>query len=226
MNPTIRDKVMLSDMALSHVLARDSILSLGYYTSVTRLNTRLRQLIKVGLVKRIETPFFGQGLYCVGPAAADLLEPRIWSLVRHRSDSPRFLRHALMTTFVRVALIAKGATDWRFEQQLWTSFNHGGRELEVRPDGLVRLGDAPCAVEVDMGQVSTSKFAVKLAAYEAFQRSGACAQQWRVDSFRIFVATTCPSRAEALSTIADRFDLDCLCLPFENIGAQTIGAWS
>ncbi len=152
MRLTDRDLQVLKDMALSHVLSRDQIIALGYFSSVTRANTRLRDLAKLGLLRRIDTPFFTQSLYAVSKRSCELLGQRLGAIVAGRGDSPRFLQHALLTTEVRIKLLSRRASSWRFEQQIRTVFSLNGQPLEVRPDGLALFPDRPAtAVEVDLG---------------------------------------------------------------------------
>lgn len=227
MELTPRDFRLLKDLALSHVLSRDQILALGYFGTVTRVNTRLRQLRAEGLVKRLETPFFSQSLYVVGAKAGPALGTRISRIVAGRSGSPRFLQHALMVTQTRIALMDKGATQWRFEQQLHAQFDRRGRPLEVRPDGLAVMPAGPVAIEVDLGHVAHDKFAAKLRSYSTFITCGACREHWQLPDFKVLVLTTSRSRATKLTgLLTDSASLALRCTTFEELGLPLIGGWS
>ena len=155
MQLTSRDLQILRDLALSHVLSRDQLLDLGYFTTVTRVNTRLRELIGAGLVKRLSTPFFTQSLFVASSAAVEVVGERVAPLLAGRSGSPRFLQHSLSVTSARIVLLKRGASAWRFEQQLRTSFSVGGKLMEVRPDGVAVFPEKGLlAVEVDLGHVN------------------------------------------------------------------------
>lgn len=222
-----RDVSVIRDLALSHVLSRDQLLSLGYFSSVTRTNTRLRQLAAERLIHRLKTPFFGQSLYSVGSKAVEILGPRLGAMVSARSDSPRFLQHALYATNVRIELSKRGSTGWRYEQQLRSKFKYQGRNFEVRPDGLAFMPSCPTAVEVDLGHVTPSKFQSKLAAYDAFVRSGEAERQWSIPTFKLLTLTTGSKRAVHLYRLAPNNPaFDFLCVPFEELGVPPIGAWS
>jgi len=196
---THRDVRLVRDVALSHVLSRDQILALGYFTSVTRANTRLRGLVGIGLLKRLDTPFFSQGLYTVTKRTTEIVGERVAPLIDGRADSPRFLQHALMVTNVRLALMQRGASEWRFEPQLWARFEAGGVSGEVRPDGLALIpGKGALAVEVDLGHVAPAKFAAKLLAFDRFITSGSAQRVWGVDTIRLLTVTTGPLRAQHL----------------------------
>lgn len=227
MKLTDRDIRVVRDLALSHVLSRDHVLALRYFTSVTRANTRLRQLAAVRLVRRIETPFFGQSLYSVGCKAVEILGPRLGAMVAARAESPRFLQHALYTTNVRIELIRRGSTGWRYEQQLRAGFNFEGKPFEVRPDGLALMPSCPMAIEVDLGHVTPSKFESKLIAYDAFVRSGEAKRQWSIPTFKLLTLTTGATRATHLFRLApENPAFDFLCVPFDELDVPRIGAWS
>ena len=227
MRLTTRDVRLLRDMALSHVLSRDQIIALGYFGSVTRANTRLRLLGRFGLVRRIDTPFFSQNLYCVGVKASEIVGERIAKLVAGRAASPRFLQHALLTTNVRIELIRRGASSWRFEQQLWVCFKFAGKEYQVRPDGLADTANGLIAVEVDLGHVAPAKFREKLLAFDAFIASGQCQRQWNAPSVSLLTLTTGKRRASQLLRLAPKgtaFAFECHSL--DVFGVPRVGGWS
>jgi hypothetical protein len=227
MRLTERDIRLLKDMALSHVLSRDQIVALRYFGSVTRVNTRVRGLRKLGLVRRIETPFFAQSLYSVSVKAADIVGERIAPLIGPRGESPRFLQHALSVTNVRLALLQKGAEHWRFEQQLRASFSFAGREFQVRPDGMAIVAGKLVAVEVDLGHVAPAKFREKLRAFDLFVTSGECSRQWNSPTFKLLAITTGKARAASLRRLASShstFPFECF--TFDECGIARIGGWS
>lgn len=227
MRLTTRDSTLLKDMALSHVLSRDQAIALGYYSSVTRLNTRFRDLIKAGFMKRLETPFFSQGLYAVTPKASAIVRPQIASLLANRAPTPRFLQHALTTTSVRIAMLGKGAAAWRFEQQLWTSFQWQGKSFEVRPDGLAVFPSRHVSLEVDMGNMSMSRLQSKFEAYRAFVASRSLDQKWGIPELRVLLVTTSAARAERISRMLQPIsDLDFRCASLESLGVRQVGSWS
>lgn len=225
MRITERDVRLLRDLALSHVLARDQTIALGYFGSVTRANARLKGLRDLGLATALDTPFFAQTLYAALPRSAEVVGERVAPLAAARTGSPRFLQHALAVTNVRLMLLGKGATGWRFEPQLRAGFRHGGKDHEVRPDGLAALGGWPVAVEVDLGHVAPAKFLAKLRAYEAFAISGEC-RRWGSDTFSLLVVTTGRLRAARLSRLLDPSGFSFRCEPHDALGVPFPGAWS
>ena len=227
MRLTLRDARVVRDVALSHVLSRDQLIDLGYFTSVTRANSRLRDLKTAGFLRRIETPFFGQGLYVAGSKAALVAGDPVGRLLSNRTGSPRFLQHALAVTSVRIELLRGGCSGWRFEQQLWSSFEFAGKAYEIRPDGMAIREARLTLIEVDLGHVAPTKFRDKLRALDAFIRSGMCSKLWRQDSFDVLTLTTGPRRAAHLRRLLPpgaSFTLTTS--TFDQFGLQTIGSWS
>lgn len=224
---TERDRKLVFEIAMSHVLSRDQILGLGMFGSVTRVNTRLRVLRELGLVRLLETPYFKGSLYVPGINAAEVLRERPSRLIANRQPSPRFLRHALATTNIRLALSAKGATDWRFEPMLWRTFESGGHTREVRPDGMAITIKGALLVECDLGHVSPQKYAEKLAVYHEFLRSGHADRLWGISDFNLLTVTTGRLRAEKLKALEP---VPCsygyLVQTYEEVGAAFVGGWS
>ena len=226
MKLTDRDIRLVKDIALSHVMSRDQILELGYFTSVTRVNTRLRELARLSLVRRLDTPFFGQSLYMAGRNAQEISGGRIAQLLDKRTSSPRFVQHALSVTNVRIALIKKGAGEWRFEQQLKMAFT-ADRRFEIRPDGLFMATKLPLFIEVDLGHVNPAKFKEKLLAYRSFVHSGNCEAIYCSQTFRLLTITTGTARSRNLrQLLPPNPGFEFLVQTFEELGISKVSAWS
>ncbi|MBL8048945.1 MAG: replication-relaxation family protein [Chthonomonas sp.] len=227
MQLTERDRKLVFEIAMSHVLSRDQILSLGLFGSVTRVNTRLRTLRELGLVRRLETPYFNGSLFVPGVNAPQVLDANAANLIRTRQPSPRFLRHALCVTNIRLALAARGAYEWRFEPMLWRSFEHQGRTLEVRPDGMAISPKGALLVECDLGHTSPLKFEQKLAVYHEFLGGGHANQLWGINDFNLLTITTGNLRASTLRRCPPKVcAYGYLVQTFEQIGAGMVGGWS
>lgn len=219
---TERDRRLTRDISLSHLLSRDQTIILGYFGSITRSNFRLRELCNENVLKRLTTPFFGQSLYMAGTNAEDLVGERIAPLLSGRLESPRFVRHALSVTEVRIALIRKGAKDWRFEQQLWRTVGNQA----IRPDGLIFTTSLPAFVEVDMGHVSPQKFKEKLLGYQALTQGDLCKTLYGFSEFRLLVVTTGSRRSRQLRSLLPDPKFGYLVQTFDELGIPVIGAWS
>lgn len=224
---TSRDRSVVRDIALSHILSRDQLIALGYFSSITRANTRLRVLRELGFVKKLETPFFSQSLYMAGVNAPELAGERIAALLKGRAESPRFLQHALSVTAIRIALKERGASEWRFEAQLRRSFTDGGKTFEVRPDGMAIGGKVPLAIEADMGHAALPKLADKLAAFDRFLRSGESERAWGIRQFNLLIVTTGRRRARSIEEqVPEGLVSRCLVQTFTELGAVHVGGWS
>lgn len=225
MRITDRDMKLVTDLALSHVLSRDQILELGYFSSVCRVNARLLELAESKLVRRLETPFFHQSLYCAGSLAQEVVGMQVSRLLEHRLGSPRFVRHALSVTSVRITLCRKGS-EWRFEQQLWREIE-SPKKMEIRPDGLLITSSLPIFVEVDLGHVALNKFKEKVLGYQALSQCSQCRDLYGFDHFRLLTITTGSLRARHLhQALPQRPGFEFLCQTFEEIGARPIPNWS
>jgi hypothetical protein len=221
-----RDVRLVREIALSHVMSRDQIMA-RYFGSVTRTNTRLRELAAIGLVRKLTTPFFSQSLYMAGSTALEVAGLHISPLLAARTGTPRFIQHALTVTNVRIALLNQGAQAWKFEQQLRTTFQFRGRTFDVRPDGLAYLRNVPTFIEVDMGHVSLPKFTEKLRGYEALSTSGTFTKLFNDSSFKLLVLTISEQRASSLMRLAlPSRCFEYLCVPFADLGIPHVGAWS
>lgn len=227
MRVTSRDIKVVRDIALSQVMGRDQLISLGYFSSVTRANTRLRQLREMGFVRSLTTPFHGQLLYCSGPKAIQLVGERISPILKGRLGTPRFIQHAICTTNVRIELAKRGSMSWCFEQQLQSKFRFAGREFEVKPDGMSLFESEAVFVEVDLGHVNPSKFRQKLLAYDALQMSGESARRWSIANFSLITVTTGSLRARRLLKLAPpSSSFEFSCQTFEELGVTFTGGWS
>ncbi len=220
-------RLTIATPTLSHVLSRDQIITLGYFGSVTRLNSRFRHLRSAGYIAVFETPFFSQNLYVAGRAATRVLREGVEQLLSRRLPSPRFVQHALAVTDTRIALMRQGCSDWRFEPQLRHSFLYGGRTIEIRPDGMVRRDGVMTLLEVDMGHVDPAKFARKLAGYQAFKDSGELPRLWGERTLAVQTITTGPLRRARLARLCPGNSEICFgFLTFNDLSIEVVGGWS
>ena len=224
---TDRDRRLLKDIALSHVLSRDQILNLSYFGSVSRANRRLRSLCESGLLRQLTVPLEQQRLYVAGAKAVMVVGERIGILIENRSSTPRFLQHALMTTDVRIALLNGGGEGWRYEQQVRDSYFWAGRTREFRPDGLVTSSFCVQFVEVDLGHVSRPKFARKVREYASYVASGRFLAVYGEKDKSLLVVTTGSLRRAHLSNVASGADIiPHRFMTYDELGIACRGGWS
>ncbi len=223
---TERDIRLVRDIALSHLLSRDQVLRLGYFGSVTRCNTRLRELAAESYIRKLTTSFQSQGLYTVGRKARSIVGDRIAQIIDRRLPTPRFVQHALAVTDLRLALLEKFGGEWRFEQQSRVRFLHG-HLYEIRPDGVLLTQNLPILVEADQGHVCQGKFSAKLASYKAFVDSRQCERIYGTPTFRLLTQTTSRTRAHNLRKLLPlQAGFEFLVLTNEELGTPVIQSWS
>ncbi len=119
---------------------------------------------------------------------------------------------------MRLALLKQGATAWRYESELWRKFKVQGVNYEVRPDGSVRNGQISTFIEVDMGNVSPSRFGAKIDAYKAIQRGSNA-------KFKLLIVATTKARLNTLLK-GEAEGLDISSSTFDELGINLPGAWS
>lgn len=215
---------MFKDLIYSLAWYRDQAIHLRYFTSVTRANSRFRELCKEGFLRRLQTPFLQQSIYIATQRAAELMDGKIARLVSGRLGSPQFLRHCLSVTNTRIALIRRTAGEWRFEQELWRKLPSQG--IEVRPDGLV-TASTPIFVEVDLGHAAPSRFKEKLQGYAFLAHSGLCRELYGFEYFRLLTVTTGALRARHLRNLLPHDSgFEHIVQTFEECGVTPIPSWS
>lgn len=226
MRITERDLKLVRDVALSHLLTRDQTVRLGYFGSVCRANSRLHALCGERLLTVCDTPFHRQFMYRAGPKAAELVGDRIAALLRARAPSPRFVRHALAVTDVRLHFQSRGFA-WRFEPQVRDEFTWKGKKWEARPDGVGLGGGLVAFVEADLGNVALGAFLRKLKAYAAYVDSGACRAAYRDARPEVLVVTTGALRKKHLEQAGVSCPSPRLrVVTFAELGISVPGSWS
>ncbi len=224
---TARDIKLVKDVALSHVLSRDQVIALGYFESVNRANRRLAALVKERSLRVITTPFHSQRLYAAGEKAHEVVGEKIARILGNRSSSPRFLQHSLAVTNVRIALLKRGWSDWRFEQQIRDSVMMDGKTYEIRADGLVASPVGLVFIEADLGHVSRRNFSRKVEAFDQYAKSGRHKQVFKMESLRVLVITTGHLRKTHLKDFTKNSNsFTSSFMTFNDLGVDVPGGWS
>lgn len=121
----------------------------------------------------------------------------------------------------------RGVESWRFEQQVRCRFRFGGRDWDVRPDGLALLETRVIALEVDLGNVSLPRFREKLRGYDALLSAGHQKSAWGRSGLSVLTITTGGRRAAHLRRLAERHrHLNFVCTTFGDLDLPEIGSWS
>ncbi|MBI1331283.1 MAG: hypothetical protein GC165_00215 [Armatimonadetes bacterium] len=223
---TDRDFRVVKESVLSHVVARDQFISLGYFGSPSRCTDRLRGLCRESYLRVLPTPYFAQYLYATGPRAKEVVGARLASLLAARTPTPRHVQHCLAVTDVRCALLSAGAKRWRFEPQVHQAFGWLGQTHEVKPDGYVERQGLPTFLEIDLGHCGLPKFTDKLRSFAAFLRSGVFKETYGVERFEVLTVTMSAVRKARMLEAAKLVGAPLSCALFEELGVRTPGGWS
>lgn len=157
--------------------------------------------------------------------AHEIVGFQVSKLLENRTQSPRFVRHALSVSDVRIALIKSGG-EWRFEQQLWRTLPDR-KPILLRPDGLLVTKSLPVFIECDLGHASIPKIKEKLNGFSRLAHSKKCKELYGFDTFRLLLITTGSLRARHLRNALPKDPgFEFLCQTFEEVGVSLIPNWS
>ena len=231
-----RDLELLCDVFLHRLMLRSQIERL-HFGSTSYCNVRLRQLFDHDLLDRYYLPlslYGSQGIYSLGAAAITMVarkldwEPDVVKSQANRHKTPQFLEHTLAINEARLALREALETSPTWELQEWRCEIQCHHEYEAaingsayrdvfKPDGFVRLRDkitgqnACFFLEMDMGHVSSRKFAEKLELHMRYLESGTFACRYEENAFYTLVITTGPGRLKNLKTLVEKQGSDLFC---------------
>ena len=220
-----RDKRLLVDLFASRVMSRDQIIETGYFSSVPRANNRLAMLVRQGFVSRYlhETRGAGsQALYRAGRKAKSIVagglgyESETVSVQLGQGEAPMHLEHTLGLVDLRV-LFEAGAKECLLKEFTWlpealchheylVSFGHNQwQRRDVRPDAVAMWqgddGKRVTFIELDLGHVSSKKYAGKVASYRQYQSDGAFEAVYEASSFTVLTITTGSLRLKHLKKL-------------------------
>jgi hypothetical protein len=205
---TTRDCRLIEDIALHHLMTREQIVTLGYFTSISRANRRLLTLVKSGYLERIRVNSAAEprkALYRASQTASAAIDPRVTALLSSRRVSAMQLDHSLAVVDARIKLKTLGMDRWLAEPQCRHQYtvSQGLRRVseDVRPDGVARFGDRLLFVEVDRGNVSLSRIKAKLQAYATYQRSGMLNETYGPIDPAILIITTATLRKRNIAGV-------------------------
>lgn len=237
-----RDHVVLRTLFEARIATRDQLAVFGSFSSVSRLNRRLRQYVKAGLVsaRPADWPRGPQFVYCLEPEAAALLG-RVLDLsvgqVRreiNRRVSRTMTEHALRIGDLHLAFLASsraiGVQVWKWLPERLSHHRFltrpagslAWRSLWAKPDACLILetpaGRRHFLIEADLGSVSTTKLRLKLGGYALYRR-GAFQEVYQAAGFAILIITTDAARANLIGKLADEAgSVPTLVTTFEALG--------
>ena len=225
---TSRDLRLLEDLFWQRLMSSDQIRRLGYFTSESRCNCRLRQLRNVGLIDRyVDAPLqlSQRHIYTPSKRGKQLLVAE--SLIE-KSDVARCFRapsntmasHLLMLSEIRSALHEISVSSKWVSEGRCRHIYYVGDELRIfKPDGLVVTAGDPQAytfVEADLGSNSKAQISAKLRSYECY-RAEVFPETYGADHFAVAFATVSNPRARILKKVTERSSLDVRIGTFANL---------
>jgi hypothetical protein len=209
-----RDRLLSRIIGMLRFVDREQAKLAAGFGSTTRINTRLRALVRLGLLKQF---FVGtsvgtrKAIYALtrkGAAVADVRFRRVRFLEGRLIGSDLFLEHQLQLNSMYLSLMR---TPVGVQMNNWRTFDDPlSPAINLKPDAYCELRSdvvRSVFVEVDMGtetrriwQRKTSEY-LKLAVTEEFERL------FQQRQFRVLIVTTSERRLHTiLDTVAKQTD--------------------
>ena len=203
-----RDVDLLTDLYLHQAMTRGQIMSLGYFTSVSRCNRVLRRLFDRHYLERHfvpEAPYGAQTIYTKpGKSAASVLAPLVDQATAEiisqcRRGAPTFLSHCLAIVDARIAFIEAARESDSVTVERWLpecscrdeyQVRHSGgdenswRTEVFRPDGYVCLHRDGLEtakhffLEIDLGHTNSKQLIGKLRTHEHYLQTGLFSEKY------------------------------------------------
>jgi hypothetical protein len=203
-----RDLALLRELAILRVADCEQVRIVAGFGSITRVNARLLQLVRAGLLRRF---FLGSGggrkaLYALSQKGAHLADVPYRGPRRRQDEvlvADYFIAHQLTVNELYCALKYKplpvaDATFHRwltFQQQLTPS-------LSLIPDGYVEfrtpVGIVASFLEVDLGHEGLTIWKQKVKNYLQFALSGDFQRLFGQERFRVLVLVNSDRRLETI----------------------------
>jgi hypothetical protein len=190
-----RDRHLLNEFAILEVTDCDQVKVVAGFGSTTRVNTRLLQLVRSGLLRRF---FLGSGggrkaIYALSQKGAHLVEVPYRGPRRRQDEvlvADYYIAHQLAINAIYCTLKYKIVLGISFER--WISFHQPVTpSLGLIPDGLVELRTASGVVssflEVDLGHESLTIWNRKARNYLQLALSGDFRKLFGQERFRVLV---------------------------------------
>ena len=208
---TVRDGCVFKEVFLSRAIDRDSLIALGYYGSVARLNNRLTKLVGGRYLRRIAfptRPTSCQSVYLLDREAIDIVTRLVdfdrceIARVARQEPTRAFIEHSLLIVQLRL-LIEQDARRRGYKVE---TFGHEalvrheyvevvrGKQFRriVKPDAYVAVVHDGVRhhmfLEADRANVSIAQ---ERRSYERYARyaNGVFADAYNADSFNVCVIT-------------------------------------
>ncbi|BBO23184.1 MAG TPA: hypothetical protein DCQ94_06755 [Nitrospira sp.] len=244
---TSRDRRVIGEIARYGAISRGQLMELGFFSSVSRANRRLRLLVEGKFLRRtfVATgPQQNSTIYVLGPAGVDVaVEDNSFDPIemkRHGRRSPErmYLEHHLGVVSIRLVAIRESSDlrllryiaepDCRHEYEVVVR----GRVIKrlMKPDALAVFahGDSMLSVyiEFDRGNTSLPQMAALFARYEAYWAETAYQSAYETDiPFTVALVTTAGRRRiDNLSRLTRRAAVSVTFTTFAQLESKGFGA--
>lgn len=234
---TPRDLSLLRTIGMLLVIDREQARTIGGFGSITRVNTRLLALTRLGLLKRFFLAI-GAGtkkaIYCLtepGAAIADVPYRRVRTVAGSVVGMSLFLEHQLRLNDLYLLTSSNNpehvavVSGWRFfrRQIAPNTFLIPDGYFEVRSPGSAAL--KPVFVEVDLATESSRVWRKKVAGYVQLASSGDFLRIFGHQQFRVAVVAPSERRVELIRrTAAEQTNKIFFLTTFSDI--KRAGFWS
>lgn len=204
-----RDRVLLSELAVLRIADRDQLMRLGGFTSVGRVNRRLLQLLRAGMLRRgfIATPGGGsKALYSVSRRGAAACGSE-FKAFGFRADSllaSHALQHQLLVNEVHTMLKSTSLPLPGYRFRLWQSLSEKlASTIELIPDGYFEIdtpkGPRAAFVEVDCGTEALRVWKKKAEQYLRLATSGTFQQHFGNKPFLVLIVCLTEPRLNSIA---------------------------
>jgi hypothetical protein len=204
-----RDRQLFQELATLRVADREQLKVVGEFGSVSRVNVRLLQLVRAGLLRRF---FLGSGgagrkaLYALTPKAAQLVNVPLRGPRRKHGETlvaDFFIEHQLEINRVYCTLKFNPIPVAGAFFRRWVTFTEPiAKAHKVIPDGYFELGTSngvlSSFLELDLGHESLKVWKEKVRAYLSFAISGEYGRMFGEGRFRVAVIANSERRMQSI----------------------------
>jgi len=206
---TNRDKRLLQAVAQGRVIDREQAKAVAGFGSTTRVNARLLQLVRAGLLKRF---FMGtraggtKALYALSRKGAGVAEVP-GRLVQRKNGAllvgDQFVQHQLALNAIWIQAKFRLIPLPKVQFIRWLAFPSPlSKRIPLIPDGYFELksgaGIQSIFCEVDLGTESLKVWGKKIALYIQLAATGEFEQLFKNNRFRVLVAVSSERRLESI----------------------------
>jgi hypothetical protein len=233
--PQGRDLHLLSELGIMRILDREMATVVGGFGSARRVNCRLLELTRAGLLRRFFVGSIAHGrkaVYTLSPSGMDLVNAKLGGIVRPQGRlivGDRFVEHQSGINQIYLAVKYRGAQAG-IRLIRWIVFRGAISEtIHLTPDGYfeLRAGEAVSSLflEIDLGTEALSVWKQKTSSYLQLAVSGEFQTKFRQPQFRVLVVAASERRlANIRATVSPSTDKIFRFSTFDNIHQD--GFWS